>query len=178
LPKRYDGFEVDAVTSRLVIEALARLDGAVAWCVGIGNEGIALTAYLPDAGAEEVCSDPNVLVAGTLFPPGKAVAAADGYAVTGTWPLASGSPNATWLYGSAAIMDGETPRMTPAGAPQSGIFLMRTSTSQPARTTSRWLAERFSASTNRRPKRLLVVNVGALAPGDGDGFTGHADGEG
>ena len=122
LPKPYGGHEVDFVTSRIVFEALAKLDGAVGWCVAIGNEGAAIAAYMPEGGVAEVFADRDTLLAGTLFPPGKAVATDGGYLVSGKWPLASGSPNATWLYGSAAISDGETPRMTPAGTPQAGIF--------------------------------------------------------
>jgi alkylation response protein AidB-like acyl-CoA dehydrogenase len=105
LPLRYGGFEVDLVTTRLVIEATARLDGSAGWYVSILNEAVALGAYMPEAGAEEIFSDHNAIVAGGGAPPGKAIPVEGGHVVTGTWALASGSPHATWLFGSAAVAE-------------------------------------------------------------------------
>ncbi|HEU0074717.1 MAG TPA: acyl-CoA dehydrogenase family protein [Dehalococcoidia bacterium] len=107
LPQQYGGFESDLVTTRLVIEAVARLDGSAGWYVSILNEAAALAAYLPEDGAEEVFRDRNALVAGGGAPPGKATRVEGGHLVTGTWALASGSPHATWLFGSAAEVDGD-----------------------------------------------------------------------
>jgi alkylation response protein AidB-like acyl-CoA dehydrogenase len=171
LPRQYGGFEVDLVTCRLVIEGLAKLDGAVAWCVGIANEGAALAAYISEEGGEDVFSDPNVLVAGTLFPPGKAVADGDGYRVSGTWPLASGSPNATWLYGNAMLLDGDTPRQTPAGTPQTGIFLMPAGECQLLDT---WYSTglRGTGSNHFEARNMSVPARRMVAIGSGLRFTG------
>ena len=135
LARQCGGFEVDLVTMRLVIEATARLDGSAGWYVSILNESAALGSYMPEAGAAEIFSDRNALVAGGGAPPGKATPVEGGHLVTGTWVLASGSPHATWFFGTAAVVEGEGQQAVPgtedifrggaaAGAPAIHVFAM------------------------------------------------------
>ena len=58
------------------------------------------------------------MLSGTFRPNGVARAVAGGYQVSGQWPLASGSSHATWLLGGCRIVDGDQPRLTPAGRPE------------------------------------------------------------
>jgi alkylation response protein AidB-like acyl-CoA dehydrogenase len=120
LPKQYGGCEVGLVTCRLVFEAVARLDGSAGWCVGILNEAAGIAAYLPEAGAREIFVSSNVIAAGSGFPPGQAERVDGGYLVSGTWPLASGSPHAQWFW-AAATMTGED------GNPQMRAVVMQSS---------------------------------------------------
>jgi len=124
LPTRFGGCEVDLVTTRLAIEAAARLDGSVGWYVSILNESAALAAYLPDAGAREIYADPNTVVAGAGFPPGQAVVVEGGYRVSGEWALASGSPHAGWLFGGAFIIDADQSQTEAGHAAEAYVFPM------------------------------------------------------
>jgi alkylation response protein AidB-like acyl-CoA dehydrogenase len=51
-------------------------------------------------------------------------AVAGGYEVSGQWPLASGSSYATWLLGGCRLLDGDQPRLTPAGRPELRLMFL------------------------------------------------------
>src|SRR5215470_12338053 len=42
----------------------------------------------------------------------------------GRWPLASGSSHATWLVGGCRLLDGDQPRLTPAGRPELRLMFL------------------------------------------------------
>lgn len=66
----------------------------------------------------EMCDQPVCLrAAGSLRPLGRAYPVDGGYRVNGQRNLTSGIDNANWLYCPCIIMDGETPKLNPAGAP-------------------------------------------------------------
>jgi indole-3-acetate monooxygenase len=80
--------EVDPLPRMEVLEALARADASVAWCVEIGSG----TAYMlsgwlqPDIAREIPCADAHTVVSGAVaVPGGRATAVDGGYRVTGRW---------------------------------------------------------------------------------------------
>ena len=84
LPRTLGGFEVDPLTFCHVIEALARIDGATAWCTWIASTDPPFVPTLSDQAVEEIFGkDPQVVTAGVVFPYGKAVVREDGYVVSG-----------------------------------------------------------------------------------------------
>jgi alkylation response protein AidB-like acyl-CoA dehydrogenase len=109
LPKPYGGEEAAPLDFMAGIEALARYDGSLAWCVCQGN-GCAMTAayVAPEAAAEIWGQDPRAVVA---WGPGKAEAieTEGGYTVSGSLMFASGGRHATWLGAHSAVKtaDGE-----------------------------------------------------------------------
>lgn len=118
LPKSLGGPELPPLTVFHAIEQLSRADGSVGWVAMIATDVSLLTGWLPPDAARKMCGTPaNLRVAGSLRPQGRAITVAGGYRVEGQWNFASGIDNATWLYCPCIIMDGEKPRMTPAGAP-------------------------------------------------------------
>src|SRR5262249_43544401 len=116
LPKAYGGDEVDIVTWFRATEALAKLDGSTAWCVGQMNGCAATASALDPAVARKIWSGPRSAV--SWGPPVKARADAvdGGHRLSGEWMMSSGSRHATWLglfasvpdSGSAATGPGET----------------------------------------------------------------------
>ena len=111
------GGEIEPMSACRVFEKLATYDGAVAWCAMIGACGGLFSGLLPAEGARQIFVDRNVVLAGVFRPTGVAKAVEGGYRVMGRWPFASGIMHSNWLYGGCRIMDGDSPRMTPEGAP-------------------------------------------------------------
>lgn len=101
-----------------VVKTVATVDGSTGWCVMISGGYGQFAGLLPPSAATEIFSDPAAVLSGTFRPNGVARAVAGGYQVSGQWPLASGSSYATWLLGGCRIVDGDQPRLTPAGRPE------------------------------------------------------------
>ena len=82
--------------------------------------------WFPDETAREVlAADPDATLAGTLFPPGKAVPVEGGYRLSGRWSFASGCQQASWCFGPAFVMDGDSPRIGDDGAPEQIVVTFR-----------------------------------------------------
>jgi indole-3-acetate monooxygenase len=116
VPASLGGPEVDLITFGEVIEIVAAADGSTAWCLGQGAGSAQVTGGLNREAAEAIFGDPATVMA---WGPGAgtAVAVDDGYRVTGKWPFASGGHHATWMGGTARIVDeAGTPRLRPDGS--------------------------------------------------------------
>lgn len=117
VPRALGGLEVDPLTVLRVVEVVSRADGSAGWCLMIGTSMGIFGGYLPEAGAQEIYSDPTLVTGSTFRTAGRAVAVDGGYRVSGRWNFASGSPHCAWLLGGCVIHDGDTPRLGPTGAP-------------------------------------------------------------
>jgi alkylation response protein AidB-like acyl-CoA dehydrogenase len=117
VPKAYGGDEMDPLPALRLFEELARIDGSVGWVVPNSCSGAFAAALFPEDGAAEIFADPRTVIAGVLNPPGTAVPVDGGYRVTGRWPFASGCHFATWMLGICLVMDGDSPKLGPDGAP-------------------------------------------------------------
>src|SRR5499426_1760124 len=107
-----------------VVEAVATVDGSTGWCVMISGGYGQFAGLLPPPAATDIFSDPAAVLSGTFRPNGVARAVEGGYQVSGQWPLASGSSHATWLLGGCRIVDGDQPRLTPAGRPELRLMFL------------------------------------------------------
>lgn len=117
-PREYGGDEVDLPSFMEAVEEVSRIDGAAGWTFANLAAGAVLTAFLPGEGARGVYGrGPNVAIGGSVVPNGRAVPVEGGFRLSGRWPLASGCHHADWLACVALVLDGETPRMAPTGAP-------------------------------------------------------------
>jgi alkylation response protein AidB-like acyl-CoA dehydrogenase len=105
-PRAFGGFEMDPVSVMQVVEAVSRLDSAAGWNLQLSAGIVPFFAWFPDHGVEEVWRDsPDLILGGTLFPPGMAVPVEGGYRVSGRWPFVSGCHHASWFMGPAIIME-------------------------------------------------------------------------
>jgi alkylation response protein AidB-like acyl-CoA dehydrogenase len=125
LPRTLGGFEVDPLTFCCVIEALAHIDAATAWCAWIASTNPPFLPNLSDQAVEEIFGkDPQVVTAAVVFPPGKAVVHEGGYVVSGRWPYASGCQHTSWMFMLCNVFDGEQMRLMENGQPEvRGVFL-------------------------------------------------------
>ena len=115
VPASLGGSELDLPSYVKVIEALARADASVAWCVGQASGLSALSAYMNPRLAREVfdASGRRAIFAngpGEGNVPGRAVERGDGYAVSGRWNFASGSRHASWLLAICNVYDDDDVR--------------------------------------------------------------------
>jgi hypothetical protein len=101
------------------------------WRAGAGYAGGGCDIFaslLPRDTYEQVYQNgPDVIIAGSAQPVGRAEAVAGGWRVNGRWPFASGCQHADWMFGFCVMTEGGKPLCGPAGegGPQlvRGFFL-------------------------------------------------------
>jgi alkylation response protein AidB-like acyl-CoA dehydrogenase len=125
LPHALGGRELPPLTVFRVIEEISKVDGSVGWCTMIASSVSLLIGWLPtDIGRALVGQPPDLRVAGSLRPEGQACPVNGGYRIRGRWDFASGIHHANWLLCTCIIMDGDAPRQTPAGVPETRSMLI------------------------------------------------------
>lgn len=100
LARDLGGLEVDLPTYVRVVEALARADASVAWCVGQANGLCNYLSYAEPRVAQAVFAGGRTILAngpGEGNQPGRAIEVDGGYRVSGKWMFASGVMHASWL---------------------------------------------------------------------------------
>lgn len=112
VPKIYGGEECSPAQFCELIEQIATADGSAGWVASFGMSPFYLGALPPDTLKALYRDGPDVVFAGGIFPPQKAVLADGGYRVSGRWGFASGSMGAS-VFGVGILPEsGETlPRM-------------------------------------------------------------------
>jgi indole-3-acetate monooxygenase len=102
----FGGGQVSLPTGFAVLEALARLDGSVAWQMCVQGAIGRLSDYLPEVSAHELFAEHDgLVVGGGANPTGTAHKVPGGYRLSGTWAFASGSAHADWLVCAAKESD-------------------------------------------------------------------------
>jgi alkylation response protein AidB-like acyl-CoA dehydrogenase len=119
LPRSMGGSELPPLTTSRVIEEFSRVDGSVGWCTMIANSVCFFVSRLrAEVGRELFGQPPDVRIAGSLRPEGKAYIVDGGYRVQGRWDFASGIDHARWLLCTCAVIDADGPRQLPGGTPE------------------------------------------------------------
>lgn len=120
LPTVLGGLESDPVTQMEVVEALAYVDTASAWCATISYTSVAMPgAYLPDAAVQEIFGDGAIpFAASSVMPGGVAVPVPGGYSVMGRWRFCSGVRHSAWITLGAVVQDGDRPAPNGDGPPK------------------------------------------------------------
>lgn len=105
LPRAYGGEELDLGTWFRAMEALGKLDGSTAWCVGQINGCAATACAVEPEIARKIWGPPRAAL--SWGPPMKARAdeVDGGHRVTGEWQMSSGSRHSTWIGLNAPIFD-------------------------------------------------------------------------
>ncbi len=118
LPRSMGGPETPPLVAFRVVEELSRVDGSVGWCAMIATALSLNVGRLPVAVGRDLAGTPaDYRGAGSARPGGRAWEVEGGYRAKGRWNFASGIQNARWLYATCIMMDGDTPRLSPAGTP-------------------------------------------------------------
>jgi indole-3-acetate monooxygenase len=124
LPRAYGGEEVGLVTWFRAMEALAKLDGSTAWCVGQINGCAASSSALEPTVAREIWSEPRSAL--SWGPPSKSRAdeVDGGHRLNGEWGFSSGSRHATWIGLMAPVFDKKGAPVPVTGGTAFRIFLV------------------------------------------------------
>ncbi len=130
LPRSLGGAELLPPQYVPIIEALAKIDASIAWCVN-QNSGCSMSsAYLAPEVACEIFGGPRGILAWGPGP-GEAQIVPGGYRVTATWAFASGSHHASWLGCHVPIIDADRrPRLNENGTPVIRTMLFPKSATQ------------------------------------------------
>jgi indole-3-acetate monooxygenase len=128
VPRSYGGDEVSPVIFMAAIEELAKADASTAWCVAQTSVCSTISASLPPPTAAEIFKkDPRGVLAWgpSTSKNAKAVAVPGGFRVTGEWPFASGSRQASWLAAHSFICESDgSLRRDAAGEPVQKTFVV------------------------------------------------------
>jgi len=118
LPRAFAGGEIDPASFVEIIETVAKADASTAWCLSQAAGCSMVAAFVaPDVAATVFGRDRRAILAWGPGP-GRAVAAAGGYRITGKWSFASGGRHASWLGGICTVVEADgTPRRERDGAP-------------------------------------------------------------
>jgi indole-3-acetate monooxygenase len=110
VPRSHGGAELALPAEMRVLEELARADGSVGWTVMIGGEAPVLLGKLPRKTFDALYADgPDVILAGTVNPTGRATPTDGGFRVTGQWSFASGCQHCHWFIAHCIVDDGRQP---------------------------------------------------------------------
>jgi alkylation response protein AidB-like acyl-CoA dehydrogenase len=102
LPRTLGGEELHPVALFEAMEAVAMVDGSVAWCLAQASGCSMAAAYLAPETARFVFGDSRAVLS---WGPGRgdAVPVEGGYSVSGEWNFASGGRHATWFGGRCCV---------------------------------------------------------------------------
>ena len=116
VPESHGGLELDLPAALEIFAALSRIDGSVGWIAIIGGGCDIFAALLPRETYERVYENgPDVIIAGSAQPAGRAEAVTGGWRVRGRWPFASGCQHADWMFGLCVMTENGKPLVGPAG---------------------------------------------------------------
>lgn len=121
IPADTGGLQADLTTAMRVVETVSAADGAVGWNLMIGAAYGVWASRLGLAAAREIYGDRTAVVAGALRPSGKARIVDGGFVCEGRWSFASGIDHSTWWAAGCVVHDGDTPRRTESGGPETRL---------------------------------------------------------
>ena len=129
VPAALGALEASPATALSGAERIARGDASAGWCVSIAATSSLLAAYLPEAGAAEIFSDPGMVAAGVWAPRGRAVSVDGGMRVSGRWSFCSGISHSEWLF-AGCVLDGDqgaqAPTLRVAALPKAELKILDT----------------------------------------------------
>jgi indole-3-acetate monooxygenase len=126
VPRPVGGLECAPLEIIQHIEAIAKLDASVGWCVMIGATSALYSAYLPTHLAQAIYGSNSTITGGVFAPMGKAVLEGEAYIVNGHWRWASGSQNCHWLSGGCIVMENGAPTQRAMIFPAKDVELIDT----------------------------------------------------
>jgi alkylation response protein AidB-like acyl-CoA dehydrogenase len=122
LPRELGGPALNLRDTVRVLEALAQIDGAPAWCAGIATTYSRLGAFLPRHVATKIFVEDRAIVGGT-FAGGRANQVQGGYRLTGRMPFSSGIRHCRWAVGGGPIFNDGAPKLMENGVQETRTML-------------------------------------------------------
>lgn len=123
-PRALGGEELSLPDVVRLEEALARVDGSMAWTVTLCAGAGWFAGFLDPQLAREILATKRVCLAGSGAPTGHADRDGEGWRIGGRWDFASGAPMATHFTFNAILRDGGQPLLDDAGQPRIQAFVV------------------------------------------------------
>jgi 3-hydroxy-9,10-secoandrosta-1,3,5(10)-triene-9,17-dione monooxygenase len=118
-PRHWGGYELGLDTYVDAVIEIAKGDAAAGWCYSFLNIHAWFLAHFPEEAQHDVWGNtPDVPLAESVIPAGKATPLEGGYLLSGSWPFVSGIDHCKW-----AMLAGMTPS-TPNSPPEPRVFLI------------------------------------------------------
>jgi alkylation response protein AidB-like acyl-CoA dehydrogenase len=117
LPVDLGGRGIDPLDQFDLTEEISSYDGSVGWNFAIGTNSGMMGGVFPRDIVLKLFANPELAVAGSGPPQGRAVETEGGYRVTGRFAWASGVHQASWVVGGCFVFEGEQRKMAPNGGP-------------------------------------------------------------
>jgi alkylation response protein AidB-like acyl-CoA dehydrogenase len=118
MPRSWGGPEMTPMEQNEVIEQLSKADASVGWCAMIGSDSGLYSAFLDQAVAREMFPRLDMIMAGLVYPAGRAERVPGGYRVTGRWTFGSGCTHCDWLAAGCLVYDDGRPLLVDGGRPE------------------------------------------------------------
>ncbi|GAA3299699.1 MULTISPECIES: acyl-CoA dehydrogenase family protein [Dactylosporangium] len=123
-PRELGGLELSSIEQTEVIEALAYGDASAGWCSMIGSDSGLYAAFLESDVVERMFPSLDMVVAGMLFPGGRADRVPGGFRLTGRWQFGSGITHADWVISGAFRYSDGIAEPGPGGIGPGSVLLM------------------------------------------------------
>jgi alkylation response protein AidB-like acyl-CoA dehydrogenase len=123
-PRAVGGAELDLPEVVRLEEALARVDGSMAWTVTLCAGAGWFAGFLPPTLARTILDTKRVCLAGSGAPTGFAEREGEGWRIAGCWDYASGAPMATHFTFNAVLRERGQPLLDAAGNPLVSAFVV------------------------------------------------------
>ena len=123
-PRGIGGAELPLPEVVRLEEALATVDGSLAWTVTLCAGAGWFAGFLPPALARDIMATKRVCLAGSGAPTGFADREGEGWRIAGCWDYASGAPMATHFTFNAVLREGGQPLLDAAGNPAVSAFVI------------------------------------------------------
>jgi alkylation response protein AidB-like acyl-CoA dehydrogenase len=125
LPRAFGGAELPPLDYLRVIEALAKLDGSVAWCAGISSNGSRIGGLISTDAANTLFSADG-FVNGSGNPTGAAVREAKGWRIKGRWSWATFIRHSSTTAAMCVEQENGVIRRTSEGVPMLRLVMLPT----------------------------------------------------
>jgi alkylation response protein AidB-like acyl-CoA dehydrogenase len=123
MPRSWGGPEMTPLQQNEVIEELSKADASVGWCAMIGSDSGLYSAFLDPGVAREMFPRLDMIMAGLVYPVGRAERVEGGYRVTGRWTFGSGCTHCDWLAGGCLVYDKGRPLLVDGKLPEWRIMI-------------------------------------------------------
>jgi len=123
MPRGWGGPEMTPMQQNEVIEELSKADASVGWCAMIGSDSGLYSAFLDQDVAREMFPRLDMIMAGLVYPAGRAERVPGGYRVSGRWTFGSGCTHCDWLAAGCLVYDNGRPFLAGGDLPEWRIVL-------------------------------------------------------
>lgn len=126
VPKHLGGLELNLLEAVRLQEALACLDGSLAWTVTLCSGAVYFVGFIDTHLHQEWFSGAEICWGGSGMSSGTASRRDDGFLIRGQWKYATGSPHNTVFTANCQLLDEtENPLLDTEGLPEFRSFFFR-----------------------------------------------------